>query len=71
MESQSYDISSINQTELFGVNEKNLQFIKLIFPQLNITVRSQQMSVQGSPMDMERFSIFLNSYCRLITNTRK
>lgn len=66
MESQSYDISSINQTELFGVNEKNLQFIKLIFPQLSITVRSQQMSVQGSPMDMERFSIFfeqlLSSY---------
>ena len=58
MEEKFIDINNINQTEFFGVNEKNLQFIRLLFPEIVIIVRSQQIILKGKAENLDKFASF-------------
>ncbi|MBQ9253159.1 MAG: PhoH family protein [Bacteroidales bacterium] len=65
MKEKVFDISNINQTVLFGVNEKNLQFIRLLFSDLTITVRFEKMTVKGEENLIKNFETFYNKLLSL------
>lgn len=68
MEEKTFNIKHINQTEFFGIGEKNLKFITLLYPMLTITLRAENLTIRGSEREVESFAIFferLNKiYCK-------
>lgn len=58
MEEKTFNIKHINQTDFFGVGEKNLKFITLLYPILTITLRAENLTIRGSEKEVESFSVF-------------
>lgn len=58
MEEKTFNIKHINQTDFFGVGEKNLKFITLLYPILTITLRAENLTIRGSEKEVESFSAF-------------
>lgn len=58
MEEKTFNIKHINQTDFFGVGEKNLKFITLLYPMLTITLRAENLTIRGSEKEVESFSVF-------------
>lgn len=58
MEEKTFNIKHINQTEFFGIGEKNLKFITLLYPMLTITLRAENLTIRGSEREVESFAIF-------------
>src|SRR5574344_661530 len=54
------NIDDINQIEFFGINEKNLDFINMLFPNIMIVVRGQKMKIKGENEEVERFNKFFD-----------
>lgn len=58
MEEKTFNIKHINQTEFFGIGEKNLKFITLLYPMLTITLRAENLTIRGSEREVESFTVF-------------
>lgn len=58
MEEKTFNIKHINQTEFFGIGEKNLKFITLLYPMLTITLRAENLTIRGSEREVESFAFF-------------
>ncbi len=58
MEEKTFNIKHINQTEFFGIGEKNLKFITLLYPMLTITLRAENLTIRGTEREVESFAVF-------------
>ncbi|MEE3413113.1 MAG: PhoH family protein [Bacteroidales bacterium] len=58
MEEKIFNIKHINQTEFFGVGEKNLKFITLLYPMLTMTVRAENLTIHGTEKEIQSFTKF-------------
>ncbi len=65
MEEKTFNIKHINQTEFFGVGEKNLKFITLLYPMLTITVRAENLSIHGTEKEVQSFTKFFERLLKL------
>lgn len=65
MEEKTFNIKHINQTEFFGVGEKNLKFITLLYPMLIITVRAENLSIHGTDKEVQSFTKFFERLLKL------
>ena len=65
MEEKTFNIKHINQTEFFGVGEKNLKFITLLYPMLTITVRAENLSIHGTDKEVQSFTKFFERLLKL------
>lgn len=65
MDEKTFNIKHINQTDFFGVGEKNLKFIALIFPALTITLRAEKLSVCGSDKEVKSFENFFTRLLKI------
>ena len=68
MEEKTFNIKHINQTEFFGVGEKNLKFITLLYPMLTMTVRAENLTIHGTEKEIQSFTNFFE---RLLKVYRK
>ncbi|MDO5760799.1 MAG: PhoH family protein [Bacteroidota bacterium] len=65
MEEKTFNIKHINQTEFFGVGEKNLKFIALLYPMLTLTLRAENLSIHGSEKEVKSFEKFFERLCKI------
>lgn len=55
MNERIFSLSSLSLLDLFGVQEKNLKFIRQLFPKIKIIVRGNMLKVAGEPDEMDFF----------------
>ncbi len=55
MKENTFDISYVDQTELFGVRESKLKLIRSFYPKLKIVVRGSEVKVMGDQKSIESF----------------
>ena len=56
------DLEKISLLEFFGVNEKNLSFLSILFPFVQLVLRGNNLKIIGKEKDIEEF---YNSYSQL------
>lgn len=56
------DLEKISLLEFFGVNEKNLSFLSILFPLVQLVLRGNNLKIIGKEKDIEEF---YNSYSQL------
>lgn len=56
------DLEKISLLEFFGVNEKNLIFLSILFPLVQLVLRGNSLKIIGKEKDIEEF---YNSYSQL------
>ena len=56
------DLEKISLLEFFGVNEKNLSFLSILFPLVQLVLRGNSLKIIGKEKDIEEF---YNSYSQL------
>ena len=56
------DLEKISLLEFFGVNEKNLSFLSILFPLVQLVLRGNSLKIIGQEKDIEEF---YNSYSQL------
>lgn len=56
MKENTFDISYVDQTELFGVRESKLKLIKSFYPKLKIVVRGSEIKVMGDQKSIKNFN---------------
>jgi phosphate starvation-inducible PhoH-like protein len=54
------DISGVDQTELFGIRENKLKFIRSYFPKLKIVVRGDSLKLIGDQDSIKSFDSFFS-----------
>ena len=54
------DISGVDQTELFGIRESKLKFIRSYFPKLKIVVRGDSLKLIGDQDSIKSFDSFFS-----------
>lgn len=54
------DISGVDQTELFGIRESKLKFIRSYFPKLKIVVRGDSLKLIGDQDSVKSFDSFFS-----------
>lgn len=59
MKENTFDISYVDQTELFGVRESKLKLIRSYFPKLKIVVRGSEVKVIGDQKSIKSFDASL------------
>ncbi len=66
MSEQLISISSYNPLDIYGVNDKNLEDIKSMYPKIKIIARGEMIKIMGSEEELfvfeERFSLLLLHY---------
>jgi phosphate starvation-inducible PhoH-like protein len=55
MNEKTINLSNLSLLDLFGVQEKNLKFIRQIFPKVKIVVRGNELKMAGDPDEIEHF----------------
>ena len=55
MKENTFDISYVDQTELFGVRESKLKLIRSYYPKLKIVVRGSEVKVMGDQKSIKNF----------------
>ena len=55
MKENTFDISYVDQTELFGVRESKLKLIRSYYPKLKIVVRGSEVKVLGDQKSIKSF----------------
>ena len=55
MKENTFDISYVDQTELFGVRESKLKLIRSYYPKLKIVVRGSEVKVLGDQKSIKNF----------------
>ena len=55
MNEKTIDLSAYSLLDLFGAQEKNLKFIRQIFPKIKIVVRGSMFKMAGEPDEIEYF----------------
>jgi phosphate starvation-inducible PhoH-like protein len=55
MNEKTIDLSNFSLLDLFGAQEKNLKFIRQLFPKLKIVVRGNELKMAGDADEMEIF----------------
>lgn len=55
MSEKIIDLSEISLLEFFGVNEKNLSFLSILFPSIQLILRGQRLKIIGKEKDIEEF----------------
>lgn len=55
MKENTFDISYVDQTELFGVSESKLKLIRSYYPKLKIVVRGSEVKVMGDQKSINSF----------------
>ena len=55
MKENTFDISYVDQTELFGVRESKLKLIRSYYPKLKIVVRGSEVKVMGDQKSINSF----------------
>ena len=60
MTEKIFVLDGTDQREFFGVNEKNLRFIEMLFDRVVISVRNNTMTVRGKEEDINLFCAFFN-----------
>ena len=58
MKENTFDISYVDQTELFGVRESKLKLIRSFYPKLKIIVRGAEVKVMGDQKSIQSFDIY-------------
>ena len=57
----SFNLENIDLREFWGINNKNFRFIETIFPQLELTERSERLLVSGEEKDLQDFETFFKN----------
>ncbi|MCL2682215.1 MAG: PhoH family protein [Bacteroidales bacterium] len=60
MNEKTIDLSTYSLLDLFGAQEKNLKFIRQLFPKVKIVVRGNELKMAGEADEIERFEEKLN-----------
>ncbi|MDR1951662.1 MAG: PhoH family protein, partial [Bacteroidales bacterium] len=55
MNEKIIDLSAYSLLDLFGAQEKNLKFIRQLFPKVKIIVRGDELKMAGEPSEIEHF----------------
>ncbi len=57
----NFNLENIDLREFWGINNKNFRFIETIFPNLELTERSEKLLVSGEEKDLHDFETFFNN----------
>ncbi len=55
MNEKTFSLSGLSLLDLFGVQEKNLKFIRQLFPKIKIVVRGSMLKIAGETEEIELF----------------
>ena len=65
MTEQKHDLEGLDLISFFGVNEKNLNFLRILFPHLVLVQRNCSLIVRGGKEEMQEFETFFQDLvCR-------
>ncbi|MDR2907059.1 MAG: hypothetical protein LBU91_03600, partial [Bacteroidales bacterium] len=66
MNEKTIDLSAFSLLDLFGAHEKNLKFIRQMFPKVKIVVRGELLKMAGEPDEIdlleEKFNLILEHF---------
>ncbi len=72
MTESTFSLESYNPTEIFGINDRNINLLRELFPKLKIIARDETLRINGDEQDTETFSqlftsmlMFFDNYGRL------
>jgi len=71
MTETSITIESYNPTDIFGVNDRNINLLRDLFPKLKIIARDEIIRVNGEDQDIEIFSQLITSMLMFYDNYGK
>ncbi len=71
MTETSITIESYNPTEIYGVNDRNMNLLRDLFPKLKIISRDDTIRVNGEEQDIENFSQLIGSMLMFYDNYGK
>src|SRR5574344_954414 len=55
MKEKVFELDELSLVDLFGVNEKNLKFLSILYPKLQLIQRGNTLKILGSIKDIEEF----------------
>jgi phosphate starvation-inducible PhoH-like protein len=72
MTESTFSLESYSPTEIFGINDRNINLLRELFPKLKIIARDETLRINGDEQDTEAFSqlftsmlMFFDNYGRL------
>jgi phosphate starvation-inducible PhoH-like protein len=72
MTESTFSLESYSPTEIFGINDRNINVLRELFPKLKIVARNETLRINGDEQDTESFSqlftsmlMFFDNYGRL------
>jgi phosphate starvation-inducible PhoH-like protein len=64
MNEKTIDLTTLSMLDLFGAQDRNLKFIRQIFPKVKIVVRGNMLKVDGEAEEVERFEEKFGEFLR-------
>lgn len=71
MTETSITIESYNPTDIYGVNDRNINLLRELFPKLKIVARDENIRINGEDSDIESFSQLITSMLMYYDNYGK
>ncbi|MCK9163849.1 MAG: PhoH family protein [Bacteroidales bacterium] len=65
MKEKTFELDDISLVDFFGVNEKNLNFLSILFPNVKLIQRGNILKVIGKEKDLEEFEEVYNQLVEL------
>ncbi len=68
MTESTFSIESYNPLEIFGINDRNINLLRELFPKLKIIARDDIVRINGDETDIEIFSLLFSSMLMFFDN---
>lgn len=65
MKDKTFDLDNISLVDFFGTNEKNLNFLSILFPNVDLIQRGNKLKVVGKEKHIEEFEEVFNQLVEL------
>ena len=71
MTESTFSLESYSPLEIFGINDRNINLLRELFPKLKIIARDDMLRVNGDETETETFSLLFSSMLMFFDNYGK
>lgn len=68
MTESTFSLESYSPLEIFGINDRNINLLRVLFPKLKIIARDDILRVNGDEAEIESFSVLFSSMLMFFDN---
>jgi len=68
MTESTFSLESYSPLEIFGINDRNINLLRELFPKLKIIARDDILRINGDDQDIETFSVLFSSMLMFFDN---